>query len=223
MPPSSRRPPAKRFRSRPSGARITTPTTRGGIPEVLAAHPKLAVVGHASDRGRIPGQTVFASEGDILDLASEIRARVIHNPGHTRGAISFFVEDGPLVFTGDTLFGGGCGRLFEGTPEEMLASLDKLRALPGPTKVYFGHEYTKKNLDFAAAVEPENSAIVARAAEVADGNVSVPSTIASERATNPFFRAEEPAVARAAARAGEGTPARPVEVFAAIRRWKDTF
>ncbi|HWU89703.1 MAG TPA: hydroxyacylglutathione hydrolase C-terminal domain-containing protein, partial [Kofleriaceae bacterium] len=146
-----------------------------------------------------------------------LRARAIHNPGHTLGAITFLVED--AAFTGDTLFGGGCGRLFEGDAAMMHASLSRLAALPPATRVYFGHEYTASNLRFAAAVEPDNAAVAHRAAALP--TPSTPSTIADERATNPFLRAAEPAVIAAAA--ARGAASDPVAVFAAIRAWKDGF
>jgi hydroxyacylglutathione hydrolase len=126
------------------------------------------------------------NEGDTVALGN-VRATILHNPGHTLGAISFVVEG--CVFTGDTLFGGGCGRIFEGTPAMMHASLQKLAALPPPTRVYFGHEYTANNLRYAATAEPDNAAIGARAAALQE--ISTPSTIADELATNPFVRARD--------------------------------
>jgi hydroxyacylglutathione hydrolase len=190
----------------------------GGNEGLLALHPHLRVYGHVSDRGRIPGQTDFLSEGDEVELGA-IRARVLHNPGHTLGAISYF--GGGVVFTGDTLFSAGCGRLFEGDPAMMHASLEKIASLPPETLAYCGHEYTRQNLAFALSVEPSNDAARARAAEVellrAAGRPTVPSTLALERATNPFLRSALPAVARAVGRED------PVEVFAELRRRKDTF
>jgi hydroxyacylglutathione hydrolase len=188
------------------------------------------VIGHASDveRGRIPRPGTRVADGDTVELGP-VRARIIHNPGHTTGAISYWIEDGGdgagAVFTGDTLFAAGCGRLFEGTPAMMHASLMRLAALPPATRVYFGHEYTASNLRFAAVVEPGNPAIAARAA--AATGTTTPSTIADERATNPFLRAAVPEVRAAAAAhaAAEGkpTPTTDVEVFAILRAWKDGF
>ena len=126
-------------------------------------------------------------------------------PGHTAGHIAYFGEFGglPVLFCGDTLFTGGCGRLFEGTPEQMWASLSALKALPPETRVYCGHEYTLANLRFALAVEPENADLRARAsreqAKRARGESTVPSTMGEERATNPFLRAHLPQVKAAAA------------------------
>lgn len=160
----------------------------GGVAALVAAQPELAVVAHAHDRQRAPHVTCAVVDGDVVELGA-LRARVIHNPGHTLGAISYWIDrpgDG-CVFTGDTLFGAGCGRLFEGTPEMMYASLARLAALPADTRVYFGHEYTAANLRFAATVEPGNAAVGARASALRAP--STPSTIADEQATNPFVRA----------------------------------
>jgi hydroxyacylglutathione hydrolase len=161
--------------------------------------------------------TRAVNDGDTIELGG-VRAKIIHNPGHTLGAITFVVDDA-CAFTGDTLFAAGCGRVFEGTPAMMHASLARLAALPPATRVYFGHEYTANNLRFAAAVEPENAQVAARAAALR--TPSTPSTIADERATNPFLRSDAPTVI-AAARA-RGAAEDPVSVFAAIRAWKDSF
>jgi hydroxyacylglutathione hydrolase len=189
----------------------------------LARDAKLAVVAHASERARVPVVNQLVEEGDVVRVGG-IAARILFNPGHTTGAISFHVERHPAVFTGDTLFGAGCGRLFEGTAEAMFASLTKLAALPPDTQVFCGHEYTASNLAFARAVEPDNQRVVERSRKVAalGGRPSVPSTIEEERATNPFLRATEPAVA-AAARDHGAQGDDPVAVFAALRRWKDGF
>ena len=197
----------------------------GGVAGLLARWPALAVIGHASDAARIAGLTRGVVAGDTVALGT-LTARVIENPGHTSGAISFVIEAGAAaaVFTGDTLFGGGCGRLFEGTPAQMHASLARLAALPPATEVYFGHEYTAANLRFAAAVEPANAAIAARAAAIDPARPTTPSTIADERATNPVLRATEPAViAAAVAFDASVDPADGAAVFGAIRRWKDGF
>jgi hydroxyacylglutathione hydrolase len=188
----------------------------GGVPELVAAHPGIDVVIGAKDASRTPRVTRSTDDGDEVVLGT-LRARCIHNPGHTLGAITFVVEG--CAFTGDTLFGAGCGRLFEGDAAMMHASLMRLAALPPDTKVYFGHEYTASNLRFAAAVEPDNPRIAERAKSLA--TPSTPSTIADERATNPFLRAAEPAVIAAAT--ARGAASDPVSVFAAIRAWKDGF
>ncbi|HWO26118.1 MAG TPA: hydroxyacylglutathione hydrolase [Kofleriaceae bacterium] len=188
----------------------------GGVKDLVAARPGLAVVAGERDAEKIEGVTERLPDGGETTLGS-LRARVIHNPGHTLGAITFLVEG--AAFTGDTLFGAGCGRIFEGDAAMMHASLSRLAALPPETRVYFGHEYTASNLRFAAAVEPDNAAVARRAAAVPAP--STPSTIADERATNPFLRAAEPAVIAAAK--ARGAAADPVSVFGAIREWKNDF
>lgn len=170
----------------------------GGVDEL--ATDGVEVIAHTSDRSRLPRVTHGVDDQDTVQLGS-LRATIIHNPGHTLGAISYVIDG--CVFTGDTLFGAGCGRVFEGTMEMMHASLQKLGALPGDTRVYFGHEYTAANLKFAAHVEPDNPDIAVRAKAVP--SPSTPSTIALERATNPFLRAADAAE------------------FAARRAAKDTF
>ncbi|MEO7731752.1 MAG: hydroxyacylglutathione hydrolase [Kofleriaceae bacterium] len=188
----------------------------GGVAELVARRPNLEVAIGVKDAPRTPSVTRALEDGDEVSLGA-LRGRCIHNPGHTLGAISYVIEG--CVFTGDTLFGGGCGRVFEGDAQMMHASLMRLAALPPETRVYFGHEYTASNLRFAAAVEPDNAAVAARAQQLAQP--STPSTIGEERATNPFLRSAEPAVIEAAK--GRGAAGDPVSVFAAVRGWKDSF
>jgi hydroxyacylglutathione hydrolase len=152
---------------------------------------------HASDRNRVPGQSVYveAPVGRFVASGLLVAGRPVlamHIPGHTRGAIAWGLaaegEDAPTdVFTGDTLFAAGCGRLFEGTPAQMFTSLKSLAALPESTRLWFGHEYTASNLRFAAVAEPDNRAVQER--QAAAGTVTTPTTVALERATNPFVRA----------------------------------
>ncbi len=155
-----------------------------------------------------------------IDIAFDVLAV----PGHTLGHLAYLA--GNRLFPGDTLFGAGCGRLFEGTPAQMAASLARLAALPDDTEVYCAHEYTEMNLRFAAAVEPENPAIRQRVQAVAalrsQGAPTLPSTIGLERATNPFLRCREPGVI-AAARRHDPSAQDEVSVFAAIRRWRNEF
>lgn len=199
----------------------------GGIVDLLRDAP-VPVIGPA--REAIPGRTRAVAEGDRFDLPGiGLPLEVLDIPGHTAGHVAFFGRGaawgGPIVFCGDTLFAGGCGRVFEGTPREMWASLCALAALPGDTRVCCGHEYTLANLRFASAVEPGHPEIVERAAREsakrARGLPTLPSTIAEERATNPFLRAREPRV-RAVAEARSGHPlADDAAVFAALREWKN--
>ncbi|MCX5743608.1 MAG: hydroxyacylglutathione hydrolase, partial [Proteobacteria bacterium] len=191
----------------------------GGVPELVAAHPALAVVIGAVDAAKVAHVTHTIVDGDAVTLDG-LHFIAIHNPGHTLGATSLFGEGS--MFTGDTLFGGGCGRVFEGDAAMMHASLERLGGLAPETRVYFGHEYTASNLRFAAAVEPGNLAIAQRAATgSASTGPSTPSTIGLARATNPFLRATEPEVIEAAV--GRGAGRDPVAVFAAIREWKNSF
>lgn len=193
----------------------------GGNKGLLDAMPALEVVAHESDRGRVPGQTTFAVAGDRVELSPRVAAEIVFNPGHTSGAVSYYLADAPAVFTGDTLFLAGCGRLFEGTAAEMHASLSRLAALPDDTLVYCGHEYTAANLRFAAAVEPESAVVAERARRTRVP--SVPGTIGEEKATNPFLRVGEPAVIDAALSADGSSDRSPAAVFGALRRWKDRF
>ncbi|HEY0194579.1 MAG TPA: hydroxyacylglutathione hydrolase [Kofleriaceae bacterium] len=188
----------------------------GGVPALARAHPGLEVVIGAVDAPRATDVTREVTDGDEVALGG-LRARCILNPGHTLGAVSYLIEG--CVFTGDTLFGGGCGRVFEGDPAMMHASLTRLAQLPPETKVYFGHEYTAANLRFAAAVEPGNPELAARAKALA--SPSTPSTIAVELATNPFLRSAQPEVIAAAGQ--RGAAGDPVSVFAALREWKNKF
>jgi hydroxyacylglutathione hydrolase len=172
----------------------------------LAKHYGVPVFGHVSDRERLAGFTDGLEEGDPVDVGRQ-RARVVFIPAHTRGHIAYVFEGARAVFCGDTMFAAGCGRLFEGTPEMMFAAFQKLGALPDDTRVFCGHEYTESNLVFAAHVEPENAAVreklarvrAVRARRAADWHdatpdeMTVPSTIGEERATNPFLRAGDAA------------------------------
>ena len=194
----------------------------GGNSELRLSRRGLAVFGHASDRGRIPEQTHFLEHGEQFEVVG-LTFSVMHIPGHTTGAIAYITEG--AVFTGDTLFAAGCGRLFEGTPRDMYESLNlKLGALPGETAVYCGHEYTVNNLRFAASLEPTNQAIVRKLervrAQTERGEPSVPSTLDDERATNPFLRTDN---AELRASLGLGAVADPVSVLGAARAAKDKF
>ncbi len=167
-----------------------------------------AVVGAAADAHRLPKLDQAVKEGDAVALGAA-SAQVIDTPGHTRGQINFHFADGDVLLSGDTLFSLGCGRLIEGTAEDMFVSLRKLAALPGATAVCCGHEYTESNARFALSVDPGNPALVARAEEVrrqrAAGRPTVPSLLSSELAANPFLRATD------------------VAAFADLRARKDRF
>jgi hydroxyacylglutathione hydrolase len=188
----------------------------------LKAEFGCTIVGPRADRDRIPGIDIALGEGDTLDLGAE-RARVIDVPGHTRGHAAFWFEGAGALFCGDTLFALGCGRMFEGTAPQMWASLLKLRALPDATLVYCAHEYTRSNARFARHADPDNADLAARSraidAQRARGEATVPSPLGLEKRTNPFLRADDPALATA-----HGLdPRDPAAVFAHLRRSKDVF
>ena len=178
----------------------------GGNADLKAAGA--VVTGPAAEAARISTLDRMVAEGDVLGLGGH-RAAVVATPGHTLGHVVFHFAGDALLFSGDTLFSMGCGRLFEGTPAQMFASLAKLAALPGGTRMCCGHEYTLSNARYALTVEPDNTELRARVAEVEDlrgrGEATVPVTLAVERATNPFLRA------------------RTVEELAARRAAKDSF
>jgi len=164
------------------------------------------------------------SEGDRVALPElDVEFSVLDIPGHTRAHIAYYGAG--ALFCGDTLFACGCGRVFEGTPEQMVRSLDKLAALPDDTKVYCGHEYTLANIGFAKEVEPDNAALVKREQRDrqlrAQGKPTLPSRLGDEKATNPFLRCREPAVIESANKYLGSRAADPVRVFAAIREWKN--
>jgi len=195
----------------------------GGV-AALVAQTGAQVFGPA--RESLPFDHQAVSGGDTVSLpALGLSFAVLDVPGHTAGHVAYYGHG--AVFCGDTLFSGGCGRLFEGTAEQMLASLDALAALPDDTRVYCAHEYTLSNLRFALAVEPDNADLQAWQAEAAalrERNVpTVPTTIGREKRVNPFLRARAPAIRRAA-EAHAGAPlGSPAAVFAEVRRWKDGF
>ncbi|HET7570444.1 MAG TPA: hydroxyacylglutathione hydrolase [Gammaproteobacteria bacterium] len=195
----------------------------GGIAE-LRARRDIPVFGPAADG--IAGLTEPLDDHDRFEVPGVgCTLEALATPGHTRGQIAYYGAD--AVFTGDTLFSAGCGRLFEGTAEQMWASLTRLRALPPETRVYCGHEYTQRNLQFAAAVEPDNDAVARRQRWADDrraaGEPTLPSTIGEEAEFNPFLRADREAVRNSAERHCGQTLNDPAAVFAALRSWKDNF
>ncbi len=191
----------------------------------LAREFGLEVVGHVSDRERVPALTRGVDTGDRV-LLGNLEARCIHIPGHTLGAVAYFVDtkEDRFVFTGDTLFCAGCGRLFEGTASQMHSSLTRLGELPADTSVYCGHEYTETNLRFAAKMEPSNESIRSareRAGALRKrGDPAVGTTLAEERRVNPFLRVRSSEI-----RTTLGIPsdADDATAFAAIRAAKDAF
>ncbi|MDB9528463.1 hydroxyacylglutathione hydrolase [Oscillatoria sp. CS-180] len=197
----------------------------GGNRLLVQRFPGTTVYGGAEDRGRIPGQQVYLSEGDTVTFA-EREARVYFVPGHTRAHIAYYfpprreAEWGEL-FCGDTLFAGGCGRLFEGTPQQMVASLSKLRSLPDTTRIWCAHEYTLNNLKFAMTVDADNTVLKNRLTQVQTARMrheaTIPSELGIEKATNPFLRWDVTAIQAAAGSTD------PVRAFARVRGMKDQF
>lgn len=180
------------------------------------------IVGPQADAGRIPGIDVELGDGDRFEFGNHV-ATVYDTPGHTRGHIVYHFEDDGVAFVGDTLFAMGCGRLFEGTPQQMWTSLQKLMAWPDDTQLYCAHEYTQANARFALTVEPQNQALVERAAEVdrlrSQGTPTIPTNVGIEKLTNPFLRPRSEELQKTIGLAG----APEVEVFAETRRRKDNF
>lgn len=209
----------------------------GGVRELLAAYPEnpegqpLQVIGPAGES--IPCRTQAVREGDVVTLTQPASTfQVIDVPGHTSGHVAYVghlqgTAAPASLFCGDTLFATGCGRLFEGTPAQMRASLAKLAELPPDTRVYCAHEYTASNVRFARAVEPGNADLAAWEDEVtalrAEGRSTVPTTVGHERATNPFMRSDDANVTQAVARHAGIDADDPVAVFAALREWKNGF
>ncbi len=199
----------------------------GGVDSLLdflELRDRIPVYGPAGEN--IPARSVALRENDHVCLPGlKLKLDVLDVPGHTAGHIAY-VGDG-FVFCGDTLFACGCGRLFEGTPAQMTASMSKLRALPADTRVYCAHEYTMANIRFAETVEPDNAALQARKAECTAlrqrGAPTIPTTIGTELATNPFMRWDQPGVMAAASRRAGHPVADAAGVFAVIREWKNQF
>jgi hydroxyacylglutathione hydrolase len=206
----------------------------GGNEALVGASAGLPVYGHRSDAARTPAVTRLLDDGDRFAIGA-IEIEAMHVPGHTLGALTYLARDSrgapdgaeAWAFTGDTLFLGGCGRMFEGTPAQMHASLARLAALAPDTKIACGHEYTASNLRFATHVEPANAALAARVARVATlreaSTPTVPGTVGEERATNPFLRTDVAAVRAHVGLGANAADAEPAEVFARLRREKDSF
>ncbi|PIA69998.1 hydroxyacylglutathione hydrolase [Pseudomonas sediminis] len=195
----------------------------GGV-ETLKKATGARVAGPAAEK--IPARDLDLNDNDEIDVLG-LRFQVMAVPGHTLGHIAYYHAGQDLLFCGDTLFAGGCGRLFEGTPQQMHQSLSRLAALPARTLVYCTHEYTLSNLRFAHAVEPDNARLNERLAEVSrwrdEGRISLPSNIELELATNPFLRAGEPSVVAATNGRDDLQSSEPSAVFASLRAWKDNF
>ena len=193
----------------------------GGVAELKQRY-HCRVVAPRGEAEKIPQVDLAVKEGETVKVGT-LSAHVIETPGHTLGHIAYWLHADKLVFVGDTLFSIGCGRVIEGTPEMMWHSLKKLRDLPDDTRMFCGHEYTQANIRFAKTIEPRNQALAACESEVekllAAGKPTIPTTMAQEKAANPFLRADMPEVAAAVGMAGKP----PAEVFAEIRVRKNKF
>jgi hydroxyacylglutathione hydrolase len=192
-----------------------------GIPELLGLNNNLPVIGPSSIK--YVNQPVSANEPFLIpELNLNFKVELI--PGHTKEHVAYLTQN--IIFTGDTLFTAGCGRIFEGTVQQMYSSLQKIQALPAETLIYCGHEYTESNLDFALAVEPSNLEIIKRmehTKKLRSENIpTVPATLALERKTNPFLRCDQPEVIRSASNFAAAKLKDSLEVFRVLREWKNT-
>jgi hydroxyacylglutathione hydrolase len=189
--------------------------------EALCEHYPLPVYGPANSN--IPGLSHPLHDQDEITLDNGLTFRVIASPGHTLDHLSYYHPG--MLFCGDTLFAAGCGRLFEGSPLQMFNSLNRLASLPDDTRIFCTHEYTLANLEFAHVVEPENSDISTRLAKVrqqrAEGRITLPSTLAEERLSNPFLRCAKPSVMAAASHFAHRPITDAADTFKVIRFWKD--
>lgn len=194
----------------------------GGIEELKLAYPACCVYG--PEDKRIPNIDYTVSEGSEVVLAAlQASFRVLETPGHTASHIAYYGEG--VLFCGDTLFAGGCGRVFDGTFDQLAHSLQRIATLPQDTLCYCAHEYTMANLGFARWVEPDNPALLKREADerkrLDAGQPTVPSLLQLELQTNPFLRTQQPSVIKAAQRVTGATLGNPADVFRALRQWKD--
>lgn len=193
-----------------------------GVAALKAHFANVRVIGARKDAARLPPLDLSVVEGDIIQLGAH-DVRVLETPGHTLGHLAYYFVQQKVAVVGDTLFGLGCGRVFEGTMPMMYESLMKLASLPDETRVYCGHEYTQANAAFALAVDPDNAILVQRVKEIdslrASGKFTLPTSIAVERATNPFLRADN---SELQSRLGFER-ANPVDVFAELRERKNHF
>lgn len=197
----------------------------GGIEDLLDEFPTMAVYGHELDRKRIPGLNGCLNHGEMVRVGNTT-GETIHTPGHTTGSVCYFFNN--VLFTGDTLFGAGCGRLFEGSPRQMFEALNVVSTkFPPETEVYFGHEYTQQNLKFARFVDPDNQAVMNRQTlavqQIESGKFTTPSTLRLEAETNPFMRCSEQGLIRTVVEKNGDKKPDSLSVFTALRRLKDSF
>ena len=198
----------------------------GGNEDLVRAMPGLRVYGAVGEHGRIPAQTDAVDDGDTVEVGA-LKGRVIGIPAHTNGHVAYYFPQLEAVFTGDTLFIAGCGRVFEGKAQTMVDSLSKLSALPDTTQVYCGHEYTEKNLRFALTLEPGNDALKQKYEWTrktrAEGKYTIPSTIGDEKRFNPFLRTDSPELRASLKKIDPALSDDKVQIFAKARELKDRF
>ncbi len=194
----------------------------GGAEDLQAEYSGIETVCYRGDKHRIPVADSYVDHGGSIRFGAQT-GRVVHTPGHTTGSICYHF--GGHLFVGDTLFGGGCGRLFEGTPEQMHTSLQQqIAKLPDETKVYFGHEYTRTNLNFALTVDPDNADIHQRLADLKDSSaISTPSTIALEKQTNPFLRSNLETIKTTLQKKYGAKVESALDVFTLLRQMRNSF
>ena len=196
----------------------------GGLEDIIEELGSVRVLGFKGDHSRIPLLNELLADGQEFSVCG-VTGAMLHTPGHTTGGVVYHLEN--HLFTGDTLFCGGCGRLFEGTAVQMLASLEKIMGCDPDTLIYCGHEYTQVNLSFARQVEPDNQDTIKRLAKVqsdrARGLPSVPSTLADERKTNPFLRCREPALVRQVQATHAVKDSTPEALFAFVRGLRNNY
>jgi hydroxyacylglutathione hydrolase len=202
------------------------PDHSGGNKSIAALVPGIRIYGARAEGGRIPGLTDPVDDGGTVYIG-KLEGRVIGIPAHTNGHVAYYFPALKAVFTGDTMFIGGCGRVFEGKAATMVESLARLAALPDSTAVYCGHEYTEKNLRFALTLEPNNQALKSKHNEVvkarAAGKWSVPSTIGDEKQINPFLRTNSPELIATLKKADPSLGGDPITIFAKARELKDRY
>jgi hydroxyacylglutathione hydrolase len=198
----------------------------GGNEDIASKVPGIKIYGAKAEGGRIPALSDPIADGDTVKIGA-LEGRVIGIPAHTNGHVAYFFPKLNAVFTGDTMFVAGCGRVFEGKAATMVASLAKLAALPDSTQVYCGHEYTEKNLRFALTLEPGNAALKAKHEWAikarADGKWTVPSTIADEKRTNPFLRTDSEELRANISKVDPSISTDPIAIFAKARELKDHY
>jgi hydroxyacylglutathione hydrolase len=191
--------------------------------EALKSKYNCKIIGFVGDKHRIQSLDQYVDNSDIINIGS-ISLKIITIPGHTDGHIGYYDEENQYIFLGDTIFGAGCGRVFEGKPERLFVTINKIRELPDETKLFFAHEYTLNNIEFALLYNPSNQQLLNRRKQTIElrnnSYPSTPSTIALEKLTNPFFRTIDPEIRKSLSKTNDEYS---VNIFKALRKLKDLF